>query len=82
MKSKLTQSGFDVYSPEFIGRIPVRTELTVLPADMPAIDPDDPLNVIREVHEEPKQIGFTIEEKIGVGYVNSRGLKNLKIDRK
>jgi hypothetical protein len=63
---------------DFVGNIPVRTELTVLTADKP---PDEIEDLLREIHEEPKGIGFTIKERVGVGYYNPRRLAKLKIDR-
>lgn len=51
--------------PEFLGRIPVRTELTVLSAD-------DPVG---------RKIGFSIFENIGVGCHNPWGLQRIKITR-
>lgn len=43
--------------PEFIGIMPIRQEIEILPAD------------------EPKQLklGWTVTEKIGMGFVNGRG---------
>jgi hypothetical protein len=51
--------------PEFFGRIPVRTELTVLSAD-------DPKN---------RLIGFSIFENIGIGAYNPYALQRLLISR-
>lgn len=51
--------------PEFFGRIPVRTELTVLSAD-------DPRN---------RLIGFSIFENIGIGAYNPYSLQRLLITR-
>lgn len=51
--------------PEMFGRIPVRTELTVLSAD-------DPKNRI---------IGFSVFENLGIGAYNPRGLARLQITR-
>lgn len=51
--------------PEFFGRIPVRTELTVLSAD-------DPKN---------RTIGFSIFEQIGIGAYNPYALQTLSITR-
>jgi len=51
--------------PEHFGRIPVRTELTVLSAD-------DPKN---------RTIGFSVFENIGIGAFNPRGLTRLTITR-
>jgi len=47
------------------GRIPVRTELTVLSADNPA----------------KRQIGFSIFENLGIGCHNPRGLVRLVVRR-
>jgi len=49
--------------PEFFGRIPVRTELTVLSAD-------DPKN---------RLIGFSVFENIGIGVHNPLGLQTLEV---
>lgn len=51
--------------PEFFGRIPVRTELTVLSADDP----------------KARTIGFSIFENLGVGCHNPKGLSRLVISR-
>ena len=51
--------------PEHFGRIPVRTELTVLSAD-------DPKN---------RTIGFSVFENLGIGAFNPRGLARLTITR-
>lgn len=52
-------------SPEMFGRIPVRTELTVLSADDP----------------KARTIGFSIFENIGIGAYNPRGLARLTVTR-
>jgi HK97 family phage major capsid protein len=51
--------------PEFFGRMPVRTELTVISADVP-----------RE-----RKIGFSVFENIGVGAYNPYSLQRLIISR-
>lgn len=51
--------------PEHFGRIPVRTELTVLSADDP----------------KARTIGFSIFENIGLGAFNPRGLARLTVTR-
>jgi len=51
--------------PEHFGRIPVRTELTVLSADNP----------------EDRSIGFSMFENLGIGAYNPRGLVRLIITR-
>ena len=51
--------------PEMFGRIPVRTELTVLSADDP----------------KARTIGFSVFENIGLGAFNPRGLARLTITR-
>jgi len=51
--------------PEFFGRIPVRTELTVLSAD-------DPRN---------RTIGFSVFENLGIGYHNPLGISRVVISR-
>lgn len=51
--------------PEHFGRIPVRTELTVLSADNP----------------EERTIGFSMFEQLGIGAYNPRGLVRLIITR-
>ena len=51
--------------PEHFGRIPVRTELTVLSADNP----------------EERTIGFSMFENLGIGAYNPRGLVRLIIQR-
>jgi HK97 family phage major capsid protein len=65
--SRLVPRGF-VYlctDPEMFGRIPVRTELTVLSAD-------DPRN---------RTIGFSVFENLGIGCHNPKGLQRLIISR-
>lgn len=65
--SRLVPAGF-VYvcaEPEMFGRIPVRTELTVLSAD-------DPRN---------RTIGFSVFENLGIGAFNPRGLVRLVVQR-
>lgn len=51
--------------PEMFGRIPVRTELTVLSADDP----------------KARTIGFSVFENIGIGAYNPRGLTRLQVTR-
>lgn len=51
--------------PEMFGRIPVRTELTVLSADDP----------------KARTIGFSIFENLGIGAYNPKGLTRLTITR-
>lgn len=51
--------------PELFGRIPVRTELTVLSADDP----------------KARTIGFSIFENLGIGAYNPRGLARLTVTR-
>jgi hypothetical protein len=51
--------------PEMFGRIPVRTELTVLSADDP----------------KARTIGFSVFENIGLGAFNPRGLARLTVTR-
>jgi len=51
--------------PEMFGRIPVRTELTVLSADDP----------------KARTIGFSVFENLGIGAYNPRGLVRLTVTR-
>ena len=51
--------------PEFVGKMPVRTELTVLPADNPG----------------QRAIGWTVKENNGIGAFNPRGLARNKVRR-
>jgi len=51
--------------PELFGRIPVRTELTVLSADDP----------------RARTIGFSVFENLGIGAYNPRGLTRLSVTR-
>jgi hypothetical protein len=65
--TRLVPQGF-VYvctDPEFFGRIPVRTELTVLSADDP----------------KARTIGFSMFEQLGIGCHNPRGLQRLLVQR-
>jgi hypothetical protein len=45
--------------PEYVGKMPLRSDIVVLPADDPKL---------------LKKIGFSVEEKIGIGVVNPRGV--------
>lgn len=51
--------------PEFLGRIPVRTELTVLSAD----------------DSKARRIGFSIFEMLGIGAFNPKAIARIKIAR-
>jgi hypothetical protein len=51
--------------PEFFGRIPVRTELTVMAADTP----------------KSRMVGFSCFEMLGIGAYNPRGLTRITISR-
>jgi len=65
--SRLVPAGF-VYvctEPEYFGRIPVRTELTVLSADDP----------------KARTIGYSIFENLGIGCHNPRGLVRMIVAR-
>lgn len=65
--SRLVPPGF-IYvacDPEMFGRIPVRTELTVLSADDP----------------KARTIGFSVFENLGIGCFNPKGLTRLIISR-
>lgn len=65
--SRLVPPGY-VYvccDPEMFGRIPVRTELTVLSADDP----------------KARTIGFSVFENLGIGAFNPRGLCRLVVQR-
>lgn len=65
--SRLVPPGF-VYvccDPEMFGRIPVRTELTVLSADDP----------------KARTIGFSVFENLGIGAFNPRGLTRMVVQR-
>lgn len=65
--SRLVPAGFVyvVAEPENFGRMPVRTELTVLSADDP----------------KARTIGFSVFENIGIGCFNSRALTRLIVSR-
>jgi hypothetical protein len=67
MISRIVEPGY-IYvcaEPEFLGRFPVRTELTVLSADDP----------------KARRIGFSIFEMIGIGAFNPKALARIKIAR-
>lgn len=51
--------------PEYVGRIPVRTELTVMSADVP----------------QERTVGFSIFEHLGIGSHNPRALSRLIVTR-
>ena len=65
--SRLVPAGFVYFctEPEFFGRIPVRTELTVLSADDP----------------KARTIGFSVFENLGIGATNPRGLVRMIVTR-
>lgn len=65
--SRLVPKGFVYFctEPEFFGRIPVRTELTVLSADDP----------------KARTIGFSVFENLGIGATNPRGLVRMIVTR-
>ena len=65
--SRLVPSGtvYVTTDPEMFGRIPVRTELTVLSADNP----------------QARTIGFSCFEQLGLGAFNPKGLARLTITR-
>lgn len=65
--SRLVPAGtvYVTCSPEFFGRIPVRTELTVLSADNP----------------QKRTVGFSVFENLGCAVVNPRGLATLTVTR-
>ena len=65
--SRLVAAGvvYITSEPEHFGRIPVRTELTVLSADNP----------------EDRTIGFSMFENLGIGAYNPRGLVRLIVTR-
>lgn len=67
MISRVVPPGF-VYTlaePEYVGRIPVRTELTVISADDPG----------------SRRIGFSIFQMLGIGVHNPRALSRMDISR-
>lgn len=49
-------------NPEFVGRMPIRQDIEVLPADKP-----------RQL-----KLGWTVKETIGIGIFNTRGVKQEK----
>ena len=51
--------------PEFFGRMPVRTELTVLSADSPS----------------DRTIGFSVFQHLGIGAFNPRGISRMRVAR-
>ena len=69
--------------PEFVGRIPVRQEIEVLPADEPRLYPFSNNEVVitskNKVTRKSriKYLGFTIKETIGVGIINSKAILKL-----
>jgi hypothetical protein len=65
--SRLVPAGFVFVccEPENFGRMPVRTELTVLSADDP----------------KARTIGFSCFENLGIGAFNPRGLTRLVVNR-
>jgi len=67
MVSRIVEPGY-IYvctEPEFLGRFPVRTELTVLSAD----------------DSKARRIGFSIFEMVGIGAFNPKGLTRIKVAR-
>lgn len=66
---------YGVSDPEFVGKIPVRTEIEVLSADESKNDIHDQV-VITDSDEILKKgpIGFRVFERIGVAVINPRGV--------
>lgn len=56
---------YSLAEPEYVGRIPVRTELTVMSADVP----------------QERLIGFSMFENLGIGCHNPRSLSRLAVTR-
>lgn len=66
-----------------LDKIPVRTEITVLPADEPKVQASFEEAVIIEPDNDEmgvpkKNIGFAVYEKVGIAIVNPRGLASAK----
>jgi hypothetical protein len=73
---------YSVGDPEFIGNIPIRQEIEVLPADEPKeIKIEMHGWIIVDDHDEmkiktpgPIKLGWIVHESIGIGVVNTRGV--------
>lgn len=63
-------------NPSFLGVIPVRNDITVLPADS-----DDGEVIIINSHNKilnkKRVIGFTVTETLGIAVINSRSISKL-----
>ena len=70
---------YGVDDPEFVGKMPVRTEITVLPADTPKSPEWDDHIIVKPtggLEINSPFLGFRVFEKIGVGIVNTRGVSS------
>ena len=66
-------------------KIPIRTKLTVISGDRyckkchmrlyPDQEHTEEICVVAQVMEHDDRLGWSISEKVGIGVVNSRGLK-------
>lgn len=68
-------------NPEFIGKFPVRQELTVLPADVVDVheqiiitDDDQIYDAKQPQFTANRVIGFSVKETIGIGIINTKGV--------
>jgi hypothetical protein len=65
---------------EFVGSLPIRQELTVLPADKPMGNHSHLHKIVISARgkahiRQPFKLGWTVSEKIGVAIINPRALK-------
>lgn len=64
--------------PEFIGSMPIKQEIEVLPADDFSVDIHDQVIISSDnrTGRNPRQLvlGWKVTETIGVGVVNTRGV--------
>ena len=68
--------------PEFIGTMPIRQDIEILPADKPLKLKLDCMIMVDNRGKMSKhsfKLGWRVFEKIGLGIINTRGLKKLSI---
>lgn len=67
--------------PEFVGKLPIRTEIEVLPADpVEVVEPHGHITINSRdnivINKDGKlKLGWTVKETIGIAVVNARGCR-------
>lgn len=70
---------------DLVGKIPVRTDIEILPADKPKTIKFDSAVIVNSrgrMSRRPRLIGWAVYEKIGIGVINTRALTKLNISKK